>query len=397
MKVDKIVHIYTIDTKERFGGQNILWKKLANHLNNDEFCHYVYDPKLLDIIKISNYFNFKYPNIQTNTGRFERFFSIFNLIYFLILKGNKNHIYHFHDITWRGLLGNSFARFFGFRTIYESVLQGSDTPQALLETKLGFVKLFILRRFSHILCISSALKDDYLNYGFGSNKVSVINNPVDNRIFFPKANNEIDLEFRKKYQIPVFAQIILFVGSVKARKGFHVLVDSFINTYNESNDIFLLVVGPHTQNENPSIDISYVNDCRIKLEKQVPGKYNFVGLVTSELELAKIYRNSDIFVFPSYEEGLGNVVLEAMASKLKIIASNLPVLEGILIDQENCLLFPIGDTENCTKGLKLVLGDNSKSYELFSQNAMDSVNREFSILLWNSNLANLYKATSHPF
>lgn len=390
MQIDKIIHVYTIDTKNRFGGQNILWKKLSCHLSEDLITHYVYDPELGDIVKIKDFFNFEYPNQQINAGRVFRFFSIFDLVFYIIFNQKKNQIYHFHDITWRGLIGNVFAVFMGCKTIYESVLQGSDTPQALYNTQLGKVKSLMLNKFSHILCISSALKDDYLSSKFSNNKVSVINNPVDNRIFYPLNEKTSPFNFIGDIQIPKNAKIILFVGSVKARKGFHILVDSFIKVLNEYDNLYLLVVGPYTIDDNPSIDEKYVDECKSKLEKFAVNKFKFLGLITSEEKLSNIYRNSHIFLFPSYEEGLGNVVLEAMASRMKIIASKLPVLEGILVDHENSLLFNIGDLENCIECLRFVLTDHENVCESFAQNALEKVNSSFSISNWKYQLENLY-------
>ena len=128
--------------------------------------------------------------------------------------------------------------------------------------------------------------------------------------------------------MPTDVTILLFVGSVVERKGVDLLVRAFSEVSAECPGLYLLIVGPHTKRENPSLDEEFVHALEARLRKdQLDGQVQFLGLVQDRSVLADLFRSADIFVFPSRREGLGNVVLEAMATRLPVIASQLPVLE----------------------------------------------------------------------
>ena len=58
-----------------------------------------------------------------------------------------------------------------------------------------------------------------------------------------------------------------------------------------------------------------------------------------------LMRAADVFAFPSEREGFGLVVLEAQASGLPVVASDLPVLREFLQDGRDCRMVPVGDAE----------------------------------------------------
>lgn len=64
-----------------------------------------------------------------------------------------------------------------------------------------------------------------------------------------------------------------------------------------------------------------------------------------EVNMPDLYRAGDVFVFPSLKEGWGLVVLEAMASGVPVIASNIEPLTEYLKDSENAVLIPPMDHE----------------------------------------------------
>ncbi|HYE72551.1 MAG TPA: glycosyltransferase, partial [Blastocatellia bacterium] len=72
--------------------------------------------------------------------------------------------------------------------------------------------------------------------------------------------------------------------------------------------------------------------------------------------LPEIYRSSDIFVFPSYTESFGLPLVEAMASGLPIVASDVPVNRELCGDA--AIYFSVFDAEDCARAIQLIAEDS---------------------------------------
>jgi glycosyltransferase involved in cell wall biosynthesis len=63
-----------------------------------------------------------------------------------------------------------------------------------------------------------------------------------------------------------------------------------------------------------------------------------------DAELARLYRAADLFAFPSVKEGFGLAALEALASGLPVVASDLEAFRSFLDHDDTALLIPAGDS-----------------------------------------------------
>lgn len=80
----------------------------------------------------------------------------------------------------------------------------------------------------------------------------------------------------------------------------------------------------------------------------------------SHAELVECYKGSNLFLFPSRHEGMPNVVLEAMASGLPVIASRISGSEELVVDGQTGILFPSEDIEALCVALRKLLIDASQ-------------------------------------
>ncbi len=94
-------------------------------------------------------------------------------------------------------------------------------------------------------------------------------------------------------------------------------------------------------------------------------KVEFIGSVSNE-DLPKTYREADLFVLPSINKGeaFGLVLLEAMASGIPVIASNLPGVRSVFKENEQGLLIESGNENDLRKKLEMILNDESKMREM---------------------------------
>ncbi len=121
-----------------------------------------------------------------------------------------------------------------------------------------------------------------------------------------------DETFRQQFGNNPF--IYVYVGRVSGEKSLDIALKAFQEIKLKHPRTQFLVVG---------------NGPKYESWKHTYSNVHFLGYKTGE-ELSKIYASSDVFVFPSATETLGNVVLEAMASGLPVIVANQGgVLENV--------------------------------------------------------------------
>jgi len=318
----RILHIFMPNLTSRFSGDAIWWKNIFDQWEATDGEHYVLDCKKNKIVTSQEAFDFEYSGIQKRISRWQRAVWILELFRSLIEHKGQYDILHVHVIWWGGLLIGPWAKWNGIPAMYESVLLNADTPGGMLKGKLGRVKVRCLKSYRAILAISEYLSDDYRKYGFTKNQIFTLVHCVMTDLYFPAQSIEKKIDLRNKLTLPSGATILVFVGSVIERKGVDVLIQAFIDASINQPDLFLIIVGPKSVDDSPSIDEDFVNHLYSLLNKNNLNERVFItGLIQDRQKLSEIYRASDIFVFPSNNEGLGNVVLEAMASGLPVVVS----------------------------------------------------------------------------
>ncbi|MCD4760354.1 glycosyltransferase family 4 protein [bacterium] len=168
---------------------------------------------------------------------------------------------------------------------------------------------------------------------------------VNHLLFKPRYR---DKEIVNQYELHN-KKVILFVGALdKAHyfKGINILIQA-IKKIGDRDDFRLLIVGDGNLRESYQ---SLVNS--LGLGKKII----FVGFVPDDL-LPKFHSIADIFVLPSIDksEAFGIVSLEAMASGVPVIASDLPGVRSVVSKKETGLLVKPGNVDNLTKMIEFLL------------------------------------------
>ncbi len=387
----RILHIFSPNFRQRFGGPIFDWKYAFSKWDDSEIEHLVVDYDQNRPLSALDAFAFKISHSQIKTTRWQRFLWIFKLNFILFKFRNSYDILHFHILLWGCLIAVTWAKWHNIPTVYQSVLLDSDTPGAIAQQKMGKLKVNLLKKFTGILAISDALAEDYLANGFSSDQVFTLMNSVDTDLFKPATSHGEKLQLKKHFNLPEDSLLLLFVGSLIRRKGVDHLVQAFIKAHHYNPKAHLWLIGPQNIAENPSLDESFV--FKIKQLVAIAGLENavtFAGLVAGRETLSEVYRTADAFVFPSRKEGLPNVVLEAMASGLPVIVSDLPGLKNVVSPCKTGVVIPIGDIdalENAIVALvssktgKNTLGEAARAY-IFENHGFGA---------WQAELVRLYK------
>jgi glycosyltransferase involved in cell wall biosynthesis len=144
-----------------------------------------------------------------------------------------------------------------------------------------------------------------------------------------------------------FGQHVLFVGRLAAVKGVPLLLEAFARVRAAYPDARLTLVG-----EGPE---------RAALESRaaalgLTGIANFVGYRSQE-EVATLLAKADMLVLPSFAEGLPVVLMEALASRIPVIATPVAGVSELVRDGETGLLVPPGNIDGLAVALDRLLGD----------------------------------------
>jgi glycosyltransferase involved in cell wall biosynthesis len=143
-------------------------------------------------------------------------------------------------------------------------------------------------------------------------------------------------------------QNILYAGVLIPRKGVHHLIDAFASISAHFPQVSLILVG-HADNK-AYVATLHEQVKRLCLEERV----QFVDQVPQQ-ELAAWMRNACVFVLPSTSEGLGRVVIEAMATGRPVIGSRVGGIPGMIENGTTGFLVPPADASALAERLDWVL------------------------------------------
>jgi glycosyltransferase involved in cell wall biosynthesis len=217
----------------------------------------------------------------------------------------------------------------------------------------------VVRKNSNILF---AMNSTIFNYLINTGYSKVIKLPLGVEI------NEYANLGEEKY--------LLYVGRLHRSKGIEDLISAFVSLPRKFSEYELLIIG------------SGPNESRLKqlVEKNSP-KVKFLGNLPNK-EVRKYFSKCTVFILPSYFEGFGIVILEALASGKPVIASNIMGPREIINHGFDGFLFEKGNVQELRKYLERVLSDK-KLREKIGRNARKTVEDKYSFEKITDNLVRI--------
>jgi len=232
---------------------------------------------------------------------------------------NKKLIITIHDVAFLSY-SKTFSKFFKF--YYK------------------FIIPINIKRANKIITVSNSSKKEIEKYyPYSNGKIEVI--------YLGSSKKFKCLGLKKKKQI-------LYVGSMNERKNFIGILLAFNNL--NLSDITLVMVG------NYSTNFDLTNEAQEILNEAKLNPYIVFKSAIDNDELVKLYNESQLFVFPSFYEGFGLPVLEAMACGTPVICSSITSLPEVGGDAVvYCDPYNI---DNIKEKIELVLGDENLQKEM---------------------------------
>jgi len=280
--------------------------------------------------------NFRYPNI-----RLKHFFhGLFTCLFLL----NKNFSIIYTRSEWVAIFSSLLLR---KKTILELHNFKNSFSQKLI------VKKSLINKHISIVCISHALKNELIKFGY-SRKNVVAHDAVDLDLF----NLHVEeYKIRKKYNISKSGLVITHIGSVRKGRGF----ETIINTSRKMKDCLFLFVCGH------EADLEIINHQKNKKQSNV----KFIDFIPNS-DIPEILKSSDILLM-TYTSELDTLrftsplkMFEYMASGKPIISSDFPVLREVLNDN-NSLLIPPSNPDSLIDAIEKILNDKKFSNRISNQ------------------------------
>lgn len=193
----------------------------------------------------------------------------------------------------------------------------------------------LYNKFEKIFPNSPDIKNELVNkYKLDKKKIEFIPNGVDINKFYPMDQNEC----RDKLNLPKEEKIVLFIGGFIERKGPFRVIEACNKLENKPKMIF------------------------IGSGSQIPQDDNIVFCGKVDHDMLPLYLNAcDVFVLPTKNEGMPNVVLEAMACNISVVTSDIEVNKLILSEYKNKKLCKFDDVDCISKGIEELLVSDKKN------------------------------------
>lgn len=220
-------------------------------------------------------------------------------------------------------------------------------------------KMYGLDRFlqkwcKKIVAVSSAVKDSLIKHGIEPERIAVINNGIN----ISRYNIKHSVSSTSVSSTFVF----LTIGRLIYQKGMDILLQAFSKL---SGEPVLLMIGSGSDEDMLK---------KIANELNISERVNFLG---TRHDIPDILSTCDCFVLASRWEGLGIVVLEAMASKKPIIISNFPAGKDMIEDSISGLIVEMENIDSLARAMDKMILDADLRNRL-SKSAYKRV-QEFSI------------------
>jgi glycosyltransferase involved in cell wall biosynthesis len=170
-----------------------------------------------------------------------------------------------------------------------------------------------LTRASRVFSVSDSLRQIALSCGIDAAKLRVIGNGVDIAKFSPQSR----IKARESLGISSTAKVIVTVGGLVERKGFHRVIAAMPELIKKYPDLtYLIIGGPSPEGDMTKRLRQLVSD--LKLDSAV----KFLGPMAAD-KLSQPLSAADVFVLSTRNEGWANVLLEAMACGLPVVATDV--------------------------------------------------------------------------
>ncbi len=260
-----------------------------------------------------------------------------------------------YDIIYLcGLKVNLIGRIIGRLTGCKNIIGGlrSIHPCDRINNLFLWLDKITLRFSKCYISNSRAAVTFLVSKGFPEKQFRVIHNGINVNLFGPNLDNNHNNHNNQhlKFKInPTKVPIITCVANLRPIKGHVFLIDALEIIREKDENFIAILIGEGKTRKKLE---EYV------IQKKLESKILFLG---SETNISNILAISDIFVLASLWEGLPASIMEAMASGLPVVATDVGGISEIVVNNGTGLLVPPQNSEATAKAIVTLLSDSCRA------------------------------------
>jgi glycosyltransferase involved in cell wall biosynthesis len=277
-----------------------------------------------------------------------------------ILKHERVDLIHAHWLVPQGLSAAIAGLVLGKMPPLICTSHGGDL-MGLNGRLLTLIKRWVIHHTSRLTVVSNPMMSYALALGAKAEKLQTISMGVDTRTLFAPnlKTNRADKD-------------LLFVGRLVEKKGIEYLLEAMPEIVKQQPKTRLTIVGSGPMENALKMQVHRLG---------IANGITFHGAVNNS-QLPDLYRRATVFVAPSIvtilgdQEGLGLVLVEALACECPVIASDLPAIRDVIIEGRTGLLVPEKSPEALAKAVLKLLAEADLRGHL-AANGRNHVTRNF--------------------
>jgi len=253
-------------------------------------------------------------------------------------------------------------------------LRGTEVPLSKMPARKDRM-MRALENATKVFAVADSLKQHVVKLGANAEKIEVVGNAVDTQKFFPIDKQEA----RQQLNLPENAKILVSVGGLVKRKGFHRVIEVLPGLLKKHPDLIFLIVGGNSPEGGIQKQLEHQVE-QLGLQQHV----RFLGMLPAE-KLRIPLSAADLFVLATENEGWANVFLEAMACGLPVITTNVGGNSEVICRPELGSIVPFGDVKALEISLLEGLDKQWDKEKILSYARENNWDKRVDVLLKNFN------------
>lgn len=294
-----------------------------------------------------------------------------------IIKYIKKHnpqIIH-TQLEFANVFGNIAGVLMGIPSV--ATLHTLGAPQKGTDYWRSRIEWACLKYFcTRVISVSESARIHHIEHGkLAPNKMVTIYNGIDLKNFHPGAAGKA---LRESLDIPANAFVLLTVAFLREPKGIQYMIEAMPRILADAPNAHYLIVGEGTYGETlQELAVSF-------------GVENHVTFAGQRNDIPEILQAGDVFVLPTLIDALPTVLIEAMAARKAIVATNVGGVPEIVENEKNGLLVEPADPLQLAEGCLRLIRQNDVR-EAMAEAGLQIARSKFDIENQVRTISNLYE------